>query len=103
MNNILEKIISKKKSIAKLIDSGLIVEQTPLVLKYRGQKFKGKARRGGIELTDGMTYAPSVAAIRCYASAGYRRPSESGWRVWKTAKGKTLNQLFEKLQAKQKL
>jgi hypothetical protein len=49
MNNIVESILNSQKSIAKLIDSGLIVEQTPLVLKYRGQEFKGKARRDGIE------------------------------------------------------
>jgi hypothetical protein len=103
MNNIVESILNSQKSIAKLIDSGLIVEQTPLVLKYRGQEFKGKARRDGIELTDGVTYAPSAAAIRCYANTGSPRPTENGWLVWRTAEGKTLNQLFEELQATRKL
>jgi hypothetical protein len=94
-------VLDRQKSISKLIDAGLVAEDAPLALKYQGQEFKGKARRNGIELADGAIYAPSAAAIRCYASIGSERPTENGWRVWKTTEGRSLNELFEELQSTQ--
>jgi hypothetical protein len=88
----------RQKMMSKLIDAGLISEQCPLVLTYRGHEFSGKARREGIELADGGTYSPSAAAIRCYADSGSPRTSENGWAVWKSQEGKSLNDLFEQLQ-----
>jgi hypothetical protein len=93
VDRIVGAIMDRQKSISQLIDAGLIEEEAPLILKYQGLEFEGKARRNGIELADGNVYAPSAAAILCYESAGSQRPTENGWRVWKTAQGKTLNEL----------
>jgi hypothetical protein len=51
----------------------------------------------GGSMSDGNVYAPSAAAIRCYESAGSNRPTENGWRMWKTAEGRTLNELYKQL------
>jgi hypothetical protein len=40
-------------------------------------------------------FSPSDAAVRCYAVIGSDRPTENGWRVWRTESGVTLNKLFE--------
>ncbi|MET4715944.1 hypothetical protein ABIF63_000047 [Bradyrhizobium japonicum] len=83
-----------QKALAYLIDTGILLEDAPLYLSYKGQTFIGKARRAGIELADGFIAAPSAAAVRCYEQAGTVRPSENGWQVWKSADGRTLNALF---------
>ena len=80
--------------MAYLIDAGLIAEQAPLHLNYKGREFTGKVRRTGIELPDGSISSPSAAAIRCYGEAGASRPSENGWQVWKSEDGRSLNALF---------
>lgn len=80
--------------MAYLIDAGAIQEQAPLNLIYKGREFTGKARRNGIELSDGSISSPSAAAIRCYSEAGASRPSENGWQVWKSEDGRSLNALF---------
>lgn len=82
------------KSVATLIDSGALEDGALLTLIYKGHKFTGTARRSGIELPEGM-FSPSDAAIRCYAQTGSSRPTENGWKVWKTVSGATLNDLFE--------
>lgn len=101
LEDLFGSIGDRVKSVSKLIDAGLVLEQAPLVLRYQGQDFTGKAHREGIELTDGTVYAPSSAAIRCYEIAGSPRPTENGWRVWKTAEGRTLNDLYEQLHTRQ--
>ena len=83
-----------QKNMAYLIDAGLIAEQAPLHLNYKGREFTGKVRRTGIELPDGSISSPSAAAIRCYGEAGASRPSENGWQVWKSEDGRSLNALF---------
>jgi hypothetical protein len=83
-----------QKALAYLIDTGILLEEAPLYLSYKGQTFTGKARRAGIQLPDGFIAAPSAAAVRCYEQAGTVRPSENGWQVWKSADGRTLNALF---------
>jgi Protein of unknown function DUF262/Restriction Enzyme Adenine Methylase Associated/Protein of unknown function (DUF1524) len=83
-----------QKALAYLIETGLLLEEAPLYLAYKGRKFTGKARREGIELPDGFVATPSAAAIRCYEQAGAVRPSENGWQVWKSDDGRTLNALF---------
>ena len=59
-----------QKSIASLIDAGLVMDQEPLYLTYKGRGFTGKARRSGIELPGGSVYSPSAAAIHCYEELG---------------------------------
>ncbi|WP_024338926.1 GmrSD restriction endonuclease domain-containing protein [Bradyrhizobium japonicum] len=83
-----------QKALAYLIDSGILLDEAPLYLTYKGKTFTGKAKRSGIELPDGFVAAPSAAAVRCYEQAGTVRPSENGWQVWKSADGRTLNALF---------
>ena len=83
-----------QKALAYLIDTGLLLEEAPLFLSYKGQTFTGKARRTGIELPDGFVATPSAAAVRCYEQAGTARPSENGWQVWKSEDGRTLNAIF---------
>ncbi|WP_210340478.1 hypothetical protein [Bradyrhizobium sp. CCBAU 51753] len=83
-----------QKALAYLIDTGMLLEDAPLYLTYKGKTFNGKAKRAGIELPDGFVAAPSAAAVRCYEQAGTVRPSENGWQVWKVADGRTLNALF---------
>lgn len=84
------------KYVATLIESGLLADGEELILNYRGKQFCGKARANGVELSDGNTYSPSDAAIRCYSQAGSARPTENGWRVWKNKRGMTLNELFDR-------
>jgi hypothetical protein len=82
------------KNFASLISTGVLKDGAQLSLTYKGQKFTGMARLAGIELPDG-TFSPSDAALRCYALAGSARPTENGWRVWRTESGASLNDLFE--------
>jgi hypothetical protein len=86
------------KSIDALIDAKMLGEGETLHLSYRGRNFTGQAVRGGIKLEEGI-FSPSEAAVRCYARAGSRRPTENGWRVWKTKQGSTLNDLLTMLDA----
>src|SRR5262249_33064551 len=88
----------RRKTMARLIDAGLVPEQSRLILRYRGQEFIGRARRDGIELTDGVVYSPSAAATRCYAEVGSTRPTENGWVVWRDTEERTLTDLFNQLQ-----
>ena len=81
------------KRLASLIDASALMEGEQLLLTYKGKMFLGEATRSGIKLEEGI-FSPSEAAIRCYARTGSARPSENGWRVWKTAKGLTLNDLL---------
>ena len=83
-----------QKTLTYLIDTGMLLEDTPLYLTYKGQTFIGKAKRAGIELPDGITATPSAAAVRCYEQAGTARPTENGWQVWKSDDGRTLNAIF---------
>lgn len=87
---------SRTKSIDALIDAKKLTEGEVVHLSYRGRNFTGQAVRGGIKLDEGI-FAPSEAAVRCYARAGSERPTENGWRVWKTSKGSTLNDLLATL------
>jgi len=82
------------KRVAALIEAGALEDGALLTLMYRGQKFTGTARCAGIELPNGV-FSPSEAAIQCYAKIGSSRPTENGWRVWRTASGSSLNDLFE--------
>jgi hypothetical protein len=93
-----QSISDRAKSMARLIDAGVLAEQSRLILKYRGQEFIGVARPDGIELTDGVVYSPSAAALRCYAELGAARPTENGWVVWRNTEGRSLNDLFRQLQ-----
>jgi Protein of unknown function DUF262/Restriction Enzyme Adenine Methylase Associated/Protein of unknown function (DUF1524) len=97
LQSFVQSLTEREKNIAKLIDAGVLPELSPMVLTYRGQEFSGIAHRDGIELTDGMVYSPSAAAIRCYAKTGSTRSSENGWAVWKDAGGRSLNDLLERL------
>jgi hypothetical protein len=85
---------ASSKSLASLIGAGVLEDGAQLSLTYKGQKFTGTARLAGIELPEGM-FSPSDAAVRCYAHVGSERPTENGWRVWRTDGGATLNKLFE--------
>jgi hypothetical protein len=49
-----------QKNMAYLIDAGLIAEQAPLFLTYKGREFTGRVRRNGIELPDGSISTPSA-------------------------------------------
>ena len=81
------------KHLASLIEACVLAEGEQLLLSYKGKTFSGQATRSGIKLEEGL-FSPSEAAIRCYARAGSARPTENGWRVWKTASGSTLNDLL---------
>jgi hypothetical protein len=87
------KGISSKR-VATLIDAGALKDGALLTLIYKRRKFTATARRAGIELREGV-FSPSDAAIRCYAEMGSSRPTENGWRVWRTTSGASLNDLFE--------
>jgi len=84
------------KRIGALIEASILAEDEPLKLVYKGREFKGYATMDGIRLDDGV-FAPSEAAIRCYAKTGSERPTENGWRVWKTVAGVPLNDLLAKV------
>lgn len=81
------------KTLAALIERGALKDGESLSLAYKGRSVTAIARAAGVELADGI-YAPSEAAVRCYAELGSARPTENGWRVWKTAAGATLNDLY---------
>jgi Restriction Enzyme Adenine Methylase Associated len=83
-----------QKNVAYLISTGALAENAALFLTYKGREFTGKARPNGIELADGSIHSPSAAAVRCYEQTGTTRPSENGWQVWKSADGRSLNNLF---------
>lgn len=85
--------ITGSKRVSSLIEAGALADGEPLLLTYKGRQFVGHATTTGIKLQDG-TFSPSEAAIRCYARTGSSRPTENGWRVWKTNKGATLNELL---------
>jgi hypothetical protein len=85
------------KEMGALLDAGFVKDEEPLYLTYKRRRFKGAARRSGIQLVDGSVFSPSAAAIRCYEECGASRPSENGWQVWKNAEGKSLNELFAQL------
>jgi len=82
------------KSLATLIDAGALENGAALTLIYKGRTFTGAARHAGIELPEGV-FSPSDAATRCYAQTGSTRPTENGWKVWKTTSGSSLNDLFQ--------
>jgi uncharacterized protein with ParB-like and HNH nuclease domain len=84
---------SPSKRLVSLIEAGVLSEGEPLVLTYKGRTFSALATKAGIKLDDGI-FSPSEAAIRCYARTGSSRPTENGWRVWKTNNGITLNDLL---------
>jgi hypothetical protein len=85
---------TSSKTLASLIGAGVLEDGAQLSLTYKGRNFIGIARLAGIELSEG-TFSPSDAAVRCYALVGSDRPTENGWRVWRTDSGATLNKLFE--------
>jgi hypothetical protein len=91
------------KSVAVLIEGGLISDGKQLSLSYQGKRFFGRASPQGIMLDDGKIYSPSIAAIKCYARVGSTRPTENGWRVWKNKDQLTLNELFDQLQSRKEV
>ena len=94
---------SSSKSIAALIEGGLLESGERLALDYQGKHFTGEANPQGIKLADGKVYSPSRAAVRCYAQAGSTRPTENGWRAWKNKSQISLNHLFDQLQTRRGL
>jgi hypothetical protein len=84
---------SPSKRLASLIEARALSEGEPLVLNYKGRMFSGEVTKSGIKVEEGV-FSPSEAAIQCYARTGSSRPTENGWRVWKTNKGITLNDLL---------
>jgi hypothetical protein len=94
---------SSSKSIAALIEGGLLESGERLILDFKGHHFTGEANPQGIKLDDGKVYAPSRAAVKCYQRVGSTRPTENGWRAWKNESEVSLNQLFDQLQTRKDL
>lgn len=95
------KTTNKSNALHELVKAGLLKVGDKVYLDY-GPKgmakthFEGKICSDGIEV-DGVVSSASISALRCIQKITPSRNTENGWKVWKTADGKLLEEKWKAL------
>jgi len=93
-------------SLADLVNSGMLSEDTELILNYKPRggnqrTYKGALSSDGSITVLGQNYSSlSYAALACIQDAGSDRTTVNGWTSWKTQDGRLLAQLRSEYLAK---